>query len=76
MSKDMIITGRIMQPPIVGVPALVTWLGGPSSLIYCLTCKICSLFIAHLPKTKKMIREDRLARIILNVIYLKTFSQE
>jgi hypothetical protein len=64
---------KTKTPPMVGVPAFLWWLAGPSSLMYWRIWKFFISLINFGPITNHKVIEVREAKIILNVIYLKTF---
>ncbi len=55
------IAPTIRTPPMVGVPALPRWLWGPSSRMYCPTCRRFSRSITQGPRKKQMKNAVRLA---------------
>ena len=59
---------KIRIPPMVGVPALPLWLGGPSSLMCSPTCITLSLRMTHAPQENRRMREVRFARMVLKVM--------
>ena len=52
-------------PPIVGVPCLIKWFFGPSSLIICL-----SLIFFNIGIPKKVISDDKKVDIIKGIVNL------
>jgi hypothetical protein len=63
------------MPPIVGVPVLIWSQAGASFLTYCLRLLVFKKIINLGPNTNHTNIDVNAARIILKVIYLKTFKK-
>jgi hypothetical protein len=68
--------GKIRHPPMVGVPALSLWLGGPSSRMTWPICMALSRWMTQFPKMKMSTREESVATMVRKVMYRNTFSQD
>ncbi|MEM4408579.1 MAG: hypothetical protein QXI19_07540 [Candidatus Caldarchaeum sp.] len=62
-------------PPIVGVPSLDLWEGGPSSLIFSLSCNFERYLMVIDPNAKLRIKAVRPAPNERKVMYLNMFNK-
>jgi hypothetical protein len=68
ISTLRIIENKISMPPMVGVPVLLKWVDGPSSLTCCVRLKLLSLPIIHGARIKLTESAVTLARAVLKVM--------